>query len=105
MDGVIDVLVRHAQDAFGRYGARSLLFAKLVPGYNTAAPPLAGIVRMPLLEFLVFTGLGGVIWAGAFVGLGWVFSSQLELAASYAARLGCWVIVLLAVALCAYIDW
>jgi membrane protein DedA with SNARE-associated domain len=100
-----DSCVRRTQDAFGRYGARSLLFAKFVPGFNTAAPPLAGIVRMPLLEFLVFTGLGGVIWAGAFAGLGWVFSSQLELAASYAARLGSWVIVLLAVALGAYIAW
>jgi membrane protein DedA with SNARE-associated domain len=100
-----DSCVRRTQDAFGRYGARSLLFAKFVPGYNTAAPPLAGIVRMPLLEFLVFTGLGGVIWAGAFIGLGWVFSSQLELAASYAARLGGWVIVLLAVALGAYVAW
>src|SRR2546430_299961 len=49
--------------------------------------------------------LGGVIWAGAFVGVGWLFSSQLELAASYAARLGSLVIVLLAVALGAYIAW
>ena len=60
---------------------------------------------MPLLEFLVFTGLGGVIWAGTFVGLGWLFSSQLELAASYATRLGSWLIVLLAIALGAYIAW
>jgi len=53
----------------------------------------------------VFTGLGGLIWAGAFISLGWLFSSQLELAASYVARMGSWVIVLLAVALGAYITW
>ncbi len=100
-----DSCVRRTQDAFGRYGARSLLVAKFVPGFNTAAPPLAGIIRMPLLEFLVFTGLGGLIWAGAFISLGWLFSSQLELAASYVARMGSWVIVLLVVALCAYVAW
>src|SRR5207245_2412891 len=38
-----DSCVRRTQDAFGRYGARSLLLAKFVPGFNTAAPPLAGI--------------------------------------------------------------
>src|SRR5213083_2881098 len=40
-----DSCVRRTQDAFGRYGARSLLFAKFVPGFNTAAPPLA--VQLP----------------------------------------------------------
>lgn len=100
-----DSCVRRTQHAFSQHGARSLLIAKFVPGYSTAAPPLAGIVRMPLLRFVVFTGLGGLIWAGAFVGLGWLFSSQLELVASYAAHLGGWVIALLAAALAGYIVW
>src|SRR5256712_12881043 len=58
-----DSCVRRTQDAFGRYGARSLLFAKFVPGYNTAAPPLAGMVPLPLPRFLLFTRLAGAIWA------------------------------------------
>src|SRR5205809_1997999 len=99
-------LVRPAHPGCLRPLRRPLATVRQIRAWlHTAAPPLAGIIRMPLLEFLVFTGLGGVIWAGAFVGLGWVFSSQLELAASYAARLGSWVIVLLAVALGAYIAW
>lgn len=100
-----DSCVRRTQDVFGRYGARSLLIAKFVPGFNTAAPPLAGIIRMPLLEFLVFTGLGGVIWAGGFISLGWLFSTQLEMVARYVARMGSGIVVLLAVALGAYIAW
>jgi hypothetical protein len=60
---------------------------------------------MPLLRFVVFTGLGGLIWAGVFVGLGWVFSSQLELVAGYATHLGSSILALLAAALAGYIIW
>jgi membrane protein DedA with SNARE-associated domain len=100
-----DSCVRRTEESFSRQGARSLLFAKFVPGYSTAAPPLAGIVRMSFARFLVFTGAGGLIWAGVFVGLGWLFTRQLELVASYAMRLGSGLGVLLAAALVAYIAW
>src|SRR5436853_957572 len=76
-----DSCVRRTEDAFGRYGSRSLLIAKFVPGLNTAAPPLAGIARMRFPRFALLTGLGGAIWAGVFIGLGWLFSRQLELVA------------------------
>ena len=93
------------EDAFSVHGARSLLVAKFVPGFSTAAPPLAGIVRMPLLRFVVFTGLGGLIWAGVFIGVGWVFSRQLEVAADYVARLGSSAVALLVAALGGYVAW
>jgi membrane protein DedA with SNARE-associated domain len=100
-----DSCVRRTQDVFSRHGARSLLIAKFVPGYNTAAPPLAGIVRMPLPTFLVFTGLGGLIWAGAFVGAGWLFSSQLEMVGRYAASLGGWALAIAGAGFGGYVVW
>ena len=100
-----DSCVRRTEEAFSRRGARSLLIAKFVPGYSTAAPPLAGIVRMRFASFVVFTGAGGLIWAGVFVGLGWLFSHQLELVASYAMRLGRGLVALLVAALAAHIAW
>jgi membrane protein DedA with SNARE-associated domain len=98
-----DSCVRRTEETFSRQGARSLLIAKFVPGYSTAAPPLAGMVQMRFARFVVFTGAGGLIWAGLFVGLGWLFSHQLELVASYAMRLGSWLVALLAAALAAHI--
>ncbi len=100
-----DSCVRRTEESFSRRGARSLLIAKFVPGYSTAAPPLAGILRMGFLRFVVFTGVGGLIWAGLFIGLGWLFRHQLELVASYAVRLGGGLVALLAAALAAYIAW
>jgi membrane protein DedA with SNARE-associated domain len=98
-----DSCVRRTEDAFGRHGARVLVFAKFVPGLNTVAPPLAGIVGMPIVRFLVFSAIGGLVWAAAFLGLGYAFSDQLERAAAHASRLGKWLVVVMVVALVAYL--
>ncbi len=100
-----DSCVRRTEETFARHGARSLLIAKFVPGLSTAAPPLAGIIGMRPGRFVWFTGLGGLVWAGAFVGLGFVFSDQLEHVAGLVARLGTWVVVVLAGALAAHVAW
>jgi membrane protein DedA with SNARE-associated domain len=100
-----DSCVRRTQHAFSGHGARTLLVAKFVPGLSTAAPPLAGIVRMPGLRFVVFTALGGLIWVGVFVGLGNLFSGQLEWVADAVSRMGTGLGVLLAAALGGYIFW
>jgi len=100
-----DSCVRRTQHTFSVHGARSLLIAKFVPGFSTAAPPLAGIIGMPVLRFVVFSGLGGLLWAGVFVGLGWLFSNQLEMVAASVKSMGIWVIALLVAALGAYIAW
>ena len=100
-----DSCVRRTENVFARHGARSLVVAKFVPGLNTAAPPLAGVFRMRLTRFLFFDALGVMLWVGAFVGLGYVFSDQLERVADHALRLGTGLLVLLLVALAGYIGW
>jgi membrane protein DedA with SNARE-associated domain len=100
-----DSCVQRTRRTFDAHGARSLLVAKFIPGFNTAAPPLAGIVKMPLTQFLLFSGLGGVIWAAAWVGLGWLFAGELEAIAAHAARFGRWAIAAVAVALVAHVAW
>jgi membrane protein DedA with SNARE-associated domain len=100
-----DSCVRRTEEVFGRHGARALLIAKFVPGLSTAAPPLAGIIGMPVGRFLVFSAAGGLLWAGLFVGLGYAFSDQLERVAAAAGRLGAGLVVGLAVALGAYVTW
>jgi membrane protein DedA with SNARE-associated domain len=73
-----DSCVRVTQNAFERWGGRSLLFAKFVPALNTIAPPMAGITGMPLPRFLLLDGLGALLYIGTFVLLGWIWSDQLE---------------------------
>lgn len=78
--------MRKTERAFGARSARSLIIAKFVPGLNTAAPPLAGVLRMPVGQFIGYSAAGAVVWSTAWVGVGFIFSEQLELAASYEAR-------------------
>ena len=42
-----DSCVRRTETTFSKYGARTLLICKFVPGLNTAAPALAGMVSVP----------------------------------------------------------
>lgn len=100
-----DSCVRRTEDTFARHGARSLLYAKFVPGLNTAAPPLAGLFRMRLARFLAFDALGALFYIGSLSLLGFIFSEQLERVAEWALRLGGWLGVLLVAGLAAYIAW
>jgi len=100
-----DSCVRRTGAIFSKHGPRSLMIAKFIPGFSTIAPPLAGVVRMPLGRFVLFSALGGLFWAGAFIALGWIFARQLEIVADYAVRLGSWTLVLIGAALASHITW
>jgi membrane protein DedA with SNARE-associated domain/rhodanese-related sulfurtransferase len=98
-----DSCVRRTEGLFEKRGARTLLFSKFVPGLNTVATPLAGIVQMRLPKFLLFDALGSLFWAGSFLATGYIFSDQIELIAQQAARLGSGLFVLIVGALASYI--
>jgi membrane protein DedA with SNARE-associated domain len=83
-----DSCVRRTEGIFSRQGARSLIFAKFLPGLGTVAPPLAGVFHMRLTRFLMFDLLGTFLWAGTFLGAGYVFSGQIEYIAERLKSLG-----------------
>ncbi len=100
-----DSCVRKTENSFAHHGARSLLIAKFVPGLNTMAPPLAGIIGMRWPRFLLFDLLGALLYVGTFAGVGYLFSDQFERVAEYAAQFGSGLLVLLGGGLAAYIVW
>ncbi len=89
-----DSCVRRTESTFTRFGARTLLICKFVPGLNTAAPTLSGMVGVSMPRFLLFDFLGAFFWASAFVGLGFAFGKQIDRAADYAQSFGGWMLVL-----------
>jgi membrane protein DedA with SNARE-associated domain len=100
-----DSCVRRTQGVFSKQGARSLLVAKFLPGLSTVAPPLAGIFHMRPRRFVLFDACGSLLWAGTFLGLGFVFSGQIERIAEHAARLGGGLGVILVGVLVSYIAY
>jgi membrane protein DedA with SNARE-associated domain len=100
-----DSCVRRTHGMFGRCGAWSLVFAKFVPGLSTVAPPLAGITGMSLHAFLGISTIAGLVWAGVFIALGWVFSAQLEVVGTSLEGLGSWGLAVVAGAIVAYVGY
>ena len=98
-----DSCVRRAEDVFAKYGSRTLLVTKFIPGLNVASTPMAGVVRMGLGRFLLFDALGALLWLVTFGSIGLVFSHQVEDVAAALGRLGELAVVLLLAAIAAYI--
>ena len=94
-----DSCVRRTEDVFVRHGVRALILAKFVPGLSTVAPPLAGLVGVPLPRFAAYSALAALLWAGAWGGLGYLAGDALEHVAIRSGRLGTALGVLVATAL------
>jgi len=73
-----DSCVRDTEERFLRYGPRSLVIAKFLPGIGTVIRPLAAMAGIGSAEFLLYTGLGTILYIGAFIGLGDVFSNNVD---------------------------
>jgi membrane protein DedA with SNARE-associated domain len=100
-----DSCVRQTENAFLKFGLNTLLIAKFVPGLNAVAAPLAGDSGVGVGQFLALDGLGIVMWSGAYLAVGYLFSDQIEDALRYAQRLGSGVLVLLGGLLVGWVLW
>lgn len=61
-----------ACEVFNRYGAATTFVCRLVPVIRQLISIPAGVARMPLGSFTLFTGLGAGIWTAVLAGTGWM---------------------------------
>jgi membrane protein DedA with SNARE-associated domain len=87
--------VRQTEALFARRRVLSLLFAKFIPGYTLLVLPLAGASRMAVGSFVLWDGLGCLIWAGSAALAGYVFHRAVGRILGWLAALGTWALVLL----------
>jgi len=62
-----DTCVSSTTSLFHRYGTASLLISKFVPGLQTIAPPLAGLLGVSFWRFLALNGAGSLLFGLAFL--------------------------------------
>jgi len=98
-----DSCVRRTENLFLRRGWGALLIAKFFPGLSTLAPPLAGIVGIARHRFLLLDAAGALLWAGAWLALGYAFRDVLDAAVALIARAGNGALVIVAMALAAWV--
>jgi membrane protein DedA with SNARE-associated domain len=94
-----DSCVRDTEAKFERWGMRSLLLAKFIPGFSTVAPPLAGATGQSTASFLLYDGIGALLWVGLSVGAGHVFHTAVDRVLATLESMGGWALVILGTAL------
>jgi membrane protein DedA with SNARE-associated domain len=94
-----DTCVRDTEGRFERWGMRSLVVAKFVPGFSTVAPPLAGATGQKTSTFLFYDAIGAFLWAGAAVASGHVFHRAVDKVLAVLESMGWWAVCLLVTAL------
>jgi membrane protein DedA with SNARE-associated domain len=62
-----DTCVSSTTSLFHRYGTASLLLSKFVPGLQTIAPPLAGLLGVSFWRFMTVNAIGSMLYALAFL--------------------------------------
>jgi len=100
-----DSCVRRTQNVFTRYGLRGIAVAKFVPGMNTVAPPLAGMAGVKIGHFVLVDGFGSLLYGSCLLGLGYVFSGQIEQVGAAVAQIGGSALGLLAALVALYIGY
>jgi rhodanese-related sulfurtransferase len=100
-----DSCVSQTQTQFERWGVNALVIAKFVPGLATIAPPLAGATGIGWIRFLVLSAIGAGLWAGAALGIGVIFSAQVDYVLAALERMGATTLLLVVALLLAYIAY
>lgn len=70
--------VDRAQEFFRRHGGSSVGFGRLVPGVRSVISMPAGVGRMPLARFLLWSAVGTLLWSGVLLALGYFLQSRYE---------------------------
>ena len=68
-----ETCILRSAESFYKRGRATLLIAKFIPGVNSMAPPLAGSMKMPFIQFLGLDFVGATAYALAYGGLGFIF--------------------------------
>ena len=89
--------VRRAVAWFGRHERTAVFVGRLVPGVRSLISIPAGIDRMPLVRFCVFTTGGSLVWNAALILAGYELGAQWHVVEAYVGGVGNVVWVLLAV--------
>ncbi len=63
--------VRNAEEYFDRHGAISTFIGRLIPAVRQLISIPAGLARMNIGKFIIFTGLGAMVWNCVLAALGY----------------------------------
>lgn len=75
--------IARATGWFDNHGNKAVLFCRLVPGVRTLISLPAGISKMPIVPFLVYSTLGTLLWVSLLTYAGYVLGDNYEVVEVY----------------------
>lgn len=94
--GISHKIVFRMEKFFIRHGGKTIFLVKSTTGLCWATFIAAGIIKMLFRKFLFYSLIGGLVWSGALVAVGYFFGYLYEQIAQYIEYAG-WIIFSLAV--------
>jgi membrane protein DedA with SNARE-associated domain len=76
-----------ANEWFDRHDTKAVLICRVVPVLRSLVSIPAGLRRMPLGRFIVYTAAGSAVWNGVLAGLGWIAGDQWHVVEEYVSYL------------------
>lgn len=70
--------IDRGQRLFEQHGPLVLVLGRLVPALRTVVALPAGLARLPVVPFALWTLLGSVLWTGVLTAAGYLLESQYE---------------------------
>jgi membrane-associated protein len=67
--------IARAEKFFEKHGPKSLIMARFMPIVRTFVPIVAGVGRMNYRKFMIYNVLGGIIWIGLLLALGYILGA------------------------------
>ncbi len=75
--------VERAELFYEKHGGKTIIIARFVPIVRTFAPLVAGVGKMPHRRFTIYNAIGGILWGGGVVLLGYWFGSRVPWVEDY----------------------
>lgn len=75
--------VDKADDWFDRYGGIAVMTARLIPIIRSLISIPAGLRKMPMARFAVYTTVGSLTWNSILIGAGWVLGENWDRVEQY----------------------
>jgi membrane protein DedA with SNARE-associated domain/rhodanese-related sulfurtransferase len=73
-----DYCVTQTEDKFKRYGPKSLMVSKFIPGFNIIASPMSGALGISTARFIGFSVTGSLLWSATGLAIGGYFHKSVD---------------------------